>query len=42
MENRLIFEKVTDNKNLVAETTYNCITNIFSEEEKKSRLYGWN
>lgn len=33
MENKLNFEKVIDNKNLVAETTYNCIKDIFSEEE---------
>ncbi|MBQ3408288.1 MAG: proline--tRNA ligase [Clostridia bacterium] len=38
MENRLNFEKVIDNKNLVAETTYNCIKNIFSEEEKNNIL----
>ena len=38
MENRLDFEKVIDNKNLVAETTYNCIKNIFSEEEKNNIL----
>lgn len=33
MENKLNFEKVIDNKNLVAETTYNCIKDIFLEEE---------
>lgn len=38
MENSLIFKKVADNKNLVAETTYNFITNNFSEEEKDNIL----
>ncbi len=38
MENSLIFKKVTDNKNLVAETTYNFITNNFTEEEKDKIL----
>ena len=33
MNNKLDFKKVNDNKNLVAESTYNCIKNIFSEEE---------
>lgn len=38
MENSLIFKKVTDNKNLVAETTYKFITNNFTEEEKDKIL----
>ena len=38
MENSLIFIKVTDNKNLVAETTYNYIASNFSEEEKNNIL----
>ena len=38
MENSLIIKKVTDNKNLVAETTYNYIASNFSEEEKDSIL----
>ena len=38
MENSLIFKKVTDNKNLVAETTYNYIASNFSEEEKDNIL----
>lgn len=38
MENSLIFKKVADNKYLVAETTYNFITNNFSEEEKDNIL----
>lgn len=33
MNNKLDLKKVKDNKNLVAESTYNCIKNIFSEEE---------
>jgi prolyl-tRNA editing enzyme YbaK/EbsC (Cys-tRNA(Pro) deacylase) len=38
MEDKLIFKKVTDNKNLVSETTYKCINEIFSEEEKNNIL----
>ena len=38
MKDKLNFEKVIDNRNLVAETTYNCINNIFSEEEKNNIL----
>jgi len=33
MNNKLKFKSVKENKNLVAESTYNCIKNIFSEEE---------
>lgn len=38
MENILNFKKVVDNKNLVAECTYNCIDSIFSEDEKNNIL----
>lgn len=31
---KLDFKKVLDNKNLVAESTYNCIDKLFSKEEK--------
>lgn len=33
MKNLLNFKKITDSKNLVAESTYNCINNTFSTEE---------
>lgn len=38
MSNNLDFKKVTENKDLVANTTYNCIKEIFSEEEKNNIL----
>lgn len=38
MINKLNFNKVNDNKNLVSELTYNCINSIFSEEEKSDIL----
>ncbi len=38
MNSNLEFKKLVENKNLVAETTYNCIDNLFSEEEKSDFL----
>ena len=38
MNNKLEFKKIIENKKLVAESTYNCIEDIFSEEEKKDIL----
>ena len=38
MDNKLNFNKVIDNKDLVSESTYNCINNIFSDEEKNNIL----
>ncbi len=38
MENSLNFKKIADSKNLVAVSTYNCIDNTFSEEEKNDIL----
>lgn len=38
MENTLNFKKVVDNKKLVAESTYNCIDSIFSEDGKNNIL----
>lgn len=38
MNNELEFKKVVDNKELVAEPTYNCIDKLFSEEEKNDFL----
>lgn len=38
MEDSLNFKKVIDNKNLVAQSTYNCINNTFSDEEKNNIL----
>lgn len=35
---KLDFKKVLDNKNLVAESTYNCIDKLFSKEEKNELL----
>lgn len=35
---KLDFKKVLDNKNLVAESTYNCIDKLFSKEEKNKLL----
>ena len=35
MNNKLEFKKVIKNKDLVAESTYNCIDNLFSEDEKE-------
>ena len=32
--NKLEFKKVIENKNLIAESTYNCIEKTFSEVEK--------
>ena len=34
MENALKLKKATENKNLLAKNTYNCIKEVFSEEEK--------
>lgn len=38
MDNKLEFKNVIENKNLVAESTYDCIKNIFSEEEMNDIL----
>lgn len=38
MNKVLDFKKVEDNKNLVAEVTYNCIDKLFSKEEKSDFL----
>ena len=38
MTNKLEFKKVVENKNLVAVSTYNCIKNIFSEEDMNEIL----
>lgn len=38
MNNELEFKKVEDNKDLVAESTYNCIDKLFSAEEKSDFL----
>ena len=38
MNNKLNFKKVVDNKDLVAKSTYSCIDNLFSEEEKSEFL----
>ena len=38
MYDKLDFKKVIDNKDLVSESTYNCINNIFSDEEKDNIL----
>lgn len=38
MNSKLEFKKVIDNPNLVAESTYNCIQDTFSEEEKNNIL----
>ena len=34
MKQELEFKKVIDNKDLVSDTTYNCINSVFSDEEK--------
>ena len=34
MQSSLEFKKVIDNKELVAESTYNCIKELYTEEEK--------
>ena len=36
MTKRLNFKKIVECKNLVSESTYNCINNIYSEEEKSN------
>ncbi len=36
MENTLNLKKATENKDLLAKNTYNCIKEIFSEEEKNN------
>lgn len=38
MESTLIFKKVVDNKQLVADTTYECIMNNFTDEERNDIL----
>ncbi len=38
MNNKLEFKKVIDNKGLVSESTYKCIENLFSEQEKNDIL----
>jgi len=38
MDNKLEFKKVVENKNLVAESTHNCIGDIFSKEEMNDIL----
>ncbi len=38
MNSKLEFKKVTDNKDLVSKSTYACIDNLFSEEEKDDIL----
>lgn len=38
MNNKLEFKKVIENKNLIAESTYNCIEKTFSEEEENNIL----
>lgn len=38
MNSKLEFKKVIDNKELVSESTYRCIENIFSEDEKNNIL----
>ncbi len=38
MDNNLNFEQIEENKDLIAETTYNCIKSIFSKEEQKNIL----
>lgn len=36
MNSKLKFKNVMDNRNLVAESTYNCIESTFSKDEKKN------
>ena len=38
MKNKLDFLAITDNKDLVADTTFNCINTVFTEEEIKNIL----
>lgn len=38
MDNNLNFEQIEENKDLIAEATYNCIKSIFSKEEQKNIL----
>lgn len=38
MNDTLNFKKIIENENLVANSTYNCINNTFSEEEKNNIL----
>lgn len=38
MQSDLEFKKVIDNKELVAESTYNCIKELYTEEEQKEFL----
>lgn len=38
MDNNLDFKKIEENKHLLAETTYDCIKNLFSKEEQKNIL----
>lgn len=38
MNNNLKFNEIEENKNLISESTYNCIKNIFSSDEQKSIL----
>jgi len=38
MHNSLNFKEIEENKNLIAETTYNCIKSLFSKEEQENIL----
>ncbi len=38
MVNKLNFKKISNSKNLLAESTYNCINKIFSKEEQEDIL----
>lgn len=38
MDNNLDFKKIEENRNLIAETTYDCIKNLFSKEEQENIL----
>lgn len=38
MDNNLDFKKIEENKDLIAETTYNCIKSLFSKEEQENIL----
>lgn len=38
MDNNLDFKKIEENKHLLAETTYDCIKNLFSKEEQENIL----
>lgn len=38
MDNNLNFKEIEGNKDLIAQSTYNCIKDLFSEEEQKNIL----